>query len=32
LAPASSTTGSPTFYQSYGYNVYIFNASGTITF
>ena len=32
LAQASSTTGSPTYYQSVGYNVYVFNASGTITF
>jgi hypothetical protein len=32
LAQATSTTGSPTYYQSLGFNVYVFNASGTITF
>jgi hypothetical protein len=32
LTKASSTTGSPTYYQAGGYNVYIFYASGTITF
>jgi hypothetical protein len=32
LAQAISTTGSPTYYQAGGYNVYIFYASGTITF
>jgi hypothetical protein len=32
LAPATSTTGSPTYYQAVGYNVYVFNSSGTITF
>jgi hypothetical protein len=32
LSQATSTTGSPTYYQAGGYNVYIFYASGTITF
>jgi hypothetical protein len=32
LAQATSTTGSPTYYQAVGYNVYVFNSSGTITF
>jgi hypothetical protein len=32
LSQATSTTGSPTYYQALGYNVYIFYASGTITF
>jgi hypothetical protein len=32
LAQATSTTGSPTYYQALGYNVYVFNSSGTITF
>jgi hypothetical protein len=32
LKQAASTTGSPTYYQALGYNVYIFYASGTITF
>ena len=32
LSQATSTTGSPTYYQSLGYNVYVFKASGTITF
>jgi hypothetical protein len=32
LTQATSTTGSPTYYQSVGYNVYVFNSSGTITF
>jgi hypothetical protein len=32
LAQAISTTGSPTYYQALGFNVYVFKASGTITF
>jgi hypothetical protein len=32
LAQATSTTGSPTYYQALGFNVYVFNSSGTITF
>jgi len=32
LSQATSTTGSPTYYQAGGYNVYIFYASSTITF
>jgi hypothetical protein len=32
LSQATSTTGSPTYYQALGYNVYVFYASGTITF
>jgi hypothetical protein len=32
LAPATATTGSPNTYISLGYRIYIFNASGTITF
>jgi hypothetical protein len=32
LKQAASTTGSPTYYQALGYNVYVFYASGTITF
>jgi hypothetical protein len=31
-APAVATTGSPSTYVSLGYRVYIFYASGTITF
>jgi hypothetical protein len=32
LAQATSTTGSPAYYQALGFNVYVFNSSGTITF
>jgi hypothetical protein len=32
LAPATSTTGSPQTYVTGSWRVYVFNASGTITF
>jgi hypothetical protein len=32
FAPAASTTGSPTYVVSGGFNLYTFTASGSITF